>query len=87
MDQHYKADWRDLLRHLANVCFVGSYLCFERGCIIAAACCTLSGEVLLMPSAFKQKSWSTIFVCMLFIVLAAVTICKFFFDIDLLLLL
>jgi hypothetical protein len=84
MDQDYKADWRDWLRHLANVCFIGSYLSFERGCIVVAACCTLSGEILLMPSAFKHGSWSTILVCILFIVLAAVTICKFFFGVDLL---
>jgi hypothetical protein len=86
MDQDYKADWRDLARHIANIFFVASYLSFERGCVIAAACCTLSGEILLIPSAFKHKSWSTVLVCFLFIILATVTICKFFFGVDLLLL-
>ena len=70
----YKTDWRDAIRHLSNFCFVGSYLFFERSMIIPAACCTLVGELMLAPSAIKQRSWSTLIVGGLFFVLALGTL-------------
>lgn len=75
-EMSYKTDWRDNLRHVSNFCFIGSYLCFERGHVLAGACFTLVGESLLAPSALKQKSWSTIMVGSIFLVLALSTIAR-----------
>jgi hypothetical protein len=72
----YNVTWHDQVRHLSNVCFVGSYLCFERGLITAGACFTLMGEILLAPSAMKQKSWSTVIMGSVFGVLALGTLTR-----------
>ncbi len=72
----YDTDYRDTLRHFANFAFVGSYLCFERGLLWQGACCTLTGELLLAPSAWKHKSWSTIVVGALFFTLALGTLSR-----------
>ncbi len=72
----YDTDWRDQLRHFANFAFVGSYLFFERGMLVPGACCTLTGELLLAPSAWKHKSWSTIVVGGLFFTLALGTLSR-----------
>jgi hypothetical protein len=78
-EMKYKTDWRDVIRHLSNLCFVGSYLFFERGMIAPAACCTIAGEIMLAPSALKQKSWSTVIVGGLFFVLALGTLSRTLF--------
>ena len=75
----YKTTWQDSIRHLSNLCFVGSYLFFERSMIIPAACCTLAGELMLAPSAIKQRSWSTVVVGGLFFVLALGTLSRSLF--------
>ena len=75
----YQTDWRDGFRHLSNLFFVLSYLNFENGHVVAAAGCTLLGEVLLVPSAIKQKSWSTIASSALFLGLALSTLGRGFF--------
>ena len=72
----YETDWRDRARHVANFCFIGSYLSFERGHVMVGACFTLLGESLLAPSALKQKSWSTIMVGSIFLTLALSTIVR-----------
>jgi hypothetical protein len=74
----YRTDWRDTLRHFANFVFVGSYLFFERGMVVQGACCTLVGELLLAPSAWKHRSWSTIIVGGLFFTLAIGTLTRSF---------
>lgn len=76
IDMKYKTDYRDTLRHFANFAFVGSYLFFERGMVVQGACCTLTGELLLAPSAWKHKSWSTIIVGALFFALAIGTLSR-----------
>ena len=70
----YQTDWRDAVRHLSNLFFVMSYLNFEGGHIVLAACCTLTGEVLLAPSAIKHRSWSTVASSALFLGLALSTL-------------
>ena len=70
----YQTDWRDGFQHLSNLFFVLSYLNFENGHVVTAAGCTLLGEVLLAPSAIKQKSWSTIASSALFLGLALSTL-------------
>lgn len=70
----YQVTWHDTLRHIANCLFVGSYLCFEHGYVLPAATCTLVAESLLIPSAIKQKSWSTIASSALFLGLALSTL-------------
>jgi hypothetical protein len=75
----YQTDWRDGFRHLSNLFFVLSYLNFENGHVVTAAGCTLLGEVLLVPSAIKQKSWSTIASSALFLGLALSTLGRGFF--------
>lgn len=72
----YQTDWRDTARHFANFTFVGSYLFFERGMVLQGAFCTLTGELLLAPSAWKHRSWSTIVVGGLFFTLALGTISR-----------
>ena len=72
----YETDWRDTARHFSNLCFVGSYLFFERGMAVQGACCTLLGEMLLAPSAMKQRAWSTVALGSLFFVLAIGTISR-----------
>lgn len=72
----YKTDWRDTLRHFSNLAFVGSYLFFERGMILPGACCTVTGELLLAPSAIKHRSWSTVVVGGVFLALALGTITR-----------
>jgi hypothetical protein len=73
----YKTDWRDKVRHIANMCFVLSYLNFENGHIAIAACCTLVGELLITPSALKHRSWSTVAVSAVFMVLALSTVYRY----------
>lgn len=72
----YKTDWRDLLRHVANFCFIGSYLCLTSSLLVAGSLFTIVGECMLAPSAFKHKSWSTILVAGVFLTLAISTLCK-----------
>jgi hypothetical protein len=74
---NYQTDWRDNLRHLANVCFIGTYLFFDRAMILQGACCTIVGELLLAPSAVKHRSWSTIIVGGISLFLALRTITRF----------
>ena len=76
----YETDFRDTLRHFSNLCFVGSYLFFERGDVVPGACCTLIGEILLAPSAVKQRAWSTVALGSLFFVLAIGTISRSLFS-------
>lgn len=72
----YKTDIRDELRHVANFGFIGSYLCLERGHLVAGALFTIVAELLLFPSALKQKSWSTLMVGSIFLVLALSTLTR-----------
>ena len=74
----YETDWRDAVRHLSNLFFVMSYLNFEGGHVVLAACCTLTGEVLLAPSAIKHRSWSTVASSALFLALALSTLARTF---------
>ena len=74
----YKTDWRDHIRHYSNLAFIGSYLFFEHGMVVPAACCTLMGESLLAPSAIKHRSWSTVIVGGVFLALALGTIARSF---------
>jgi hypothetical protein len=74
MGMKYQTTWQDHVRHLSNVCFVCSYLFFERGMVIPGACCTLLGETLLAPSAIKQKAWSTVAIGSVFFFLAIGTL-------------
>jgi len=73
---NYQTDWRDNLRHLANICFIGTYLFFDRGMVLQGACCTVVGELLLSPSAIKHRSWSTVIVGGIFLFLALGTITR-----------
>lgn len=75
----YKTDWRDNLRHLSNLVFISSYLCLERGFVIQGAALTILGETLLAPSAIKQRSWSTVLVGGIFLVLALGTVTRLSF--------
>ena len=75
----YQTDWRDQLRHFSNLAFVGSYIFFERGMVVPGACCTLTGELLLAPSAIKHRSWSTVAVGTVFFVMAIGTISRSLF--------
>lgn len=70
----YKTDWRDFLRHIANFCFIGSYLCLSNSMLVAGSLFTLVGETMLAPSAFKHKSWSTVLVAGVFLTLALSTL-------------
>ena len=70
----YKTDIRDELRHVANFGFIGSYLCLERGHLIAGALFTIVAESLLFPSALKHRSWSTLLVGGIFLCLALATL-------------
>lgn len=70
----YKTDWRDTLRHVANFCFIGSYLCLSNGMLISGSLFTLVGESMLAPSALKHKSWSTVLVGGIFLFLALSTL-------------
>ena len=76
---NYKTDWRDTARHFSNLAFVGSYVFFERGMVVPGACCTLTGEILLAPSAIKHRSWSTVAVGTVFFVMAIGTISRSLF--------
>ena len=76
MGMKYQTDWRDTLRHFSNLAFVGSYMFFERGMVVPGACCTLTGEILLAPSAIKHRSWSTVAVGTVFFVMAIGTISR-----------
>ena len=73
---NYQTDWRDTLRHLSNLLFISSYLCLERGFTVQGACFSIAGEFLLAPSAIKQRSWSTILVGGIFLVLALGTVVR-----------
>jgi hypothetical membrane protein len=75
----YQTDWRDTLRHFSNFCFIGSYLFFERGMVLQGALCTVTGEMLLAPSAIKHRSWSTVIVGGVFLFLALGTITRSLF--------
>ena len=66
----YQETWQDYLRHVANLFFVLSFVNFEHGRVMTASVCTLAGELLLAPSAFKHRSWSTVATGALFIGLA-----------------
>ena len=74
----YKTDLRDELRHLANFGFIGSYLCLERGHLVAGALFTIASELLLFPSALKHRSWSTLLVGGVFLFLACSTLARSF---------
>ena len=73
----YQVCWRDHVRHVANMFFVLSYLNFENGHVAIAACCTLAGELLVVPSALKHRSWSTVIVSAVFMVLALSTVYRY----------
>ena len=72
----YQTDWRDTARHVANACFIGSYLCLSNGFLEAGSLFTLVGESLLAPSALKQRSWSTVIVGGIFLALALGTLTR-----------
>jgi hypothetical protein len=72
----YQTDWRDTARHVANACFIGSYLCLSNGLLVAGSLFTLVGESLLAPSALKQRSWSTVVVGGIFLALALGTLAR-----------
>ena len=72
----YQETWQDYLRHVANACFVGSYVCLSNGALVTGSVFTLVGESLLAPSALKQKSWSTMIVGGIFLTLAVSTIAR-----------
>ena len=72
----YETDWRDTVRHYSNLCFIISYVCLEHAFLIAGASFTIAGELLLAPSAFKHRSWSTVAVGVVFLVLAIGTITR-----------
>lgn len=75
----YQVCWRDRLRHVANFVFILTYIFFERGMVVPGAICTLLGESLLIPSAIKQKSWSTWIIAGIFIVMSLGTLTRNFF--------
>ena len=75
----YKTDYRDTLRHFANFGFVGSYLCLERGYLVAGALFTIVSELMLAPSAIRHKSWSTLLVGGVFLALACGTLVRSLF--------
>ena len=75
----YKVDWRDHVRHIANACFIGSYLCLTNGMLVVGSLFTIVGESLLAPSALKQRSWSTLLVCSIFLTIAVGTIARSLF--------
>lgn len=70
----YKTDWRDTFRHIANFCFVGSYICLSNSALVLGSLFTLVGETMLAPSAFKHKSWSTVIVGGIFLIMALATL-------------
>ena len=70
----YNTDWRDTFRHIANFCFIGSYLCLSNGMLIPGSLFTLVGESMLAPSALKHRLWSTVLVGGIFLVLALNTL-------------
>ena len=70
----YRVCWRDRLRHVANFCFIVTYICFENGRVVPGAIFTLLGETLLIPSAIKHKSWSTWLVAGVFIAMSLGTL-------------
>lgn len=70
----YDTDWRDTLRHIANFCFIGSYLCLSNGALVFGSLFTLVGESMLAPSALKHRSWSTVLVGGIFLALALHTL-------------
>jgi len=72
----YQTDWRDGARHLANACFIGSWLCLSHGLLVGGSLFTLMGESLLAPSALKQRSWSTLIVGGIFLTLALGTLSR-----------
>jgi len=72
----YKTDYRDWLRHIANACFIVTYICFENGLVGYGALGTLIGEALIIPSAIKHKSWSTWIVAGIFIMLSLGTLSR-----------
>jgi hypothetical protein len=72
----YETTWHDHVRHLSNLVFICSYLCLERGFVIQGATLTIVGETLLAPSAIKQRSWSTVLVGGVFLVLALGTVTR-----------
>lgn len=72
----YKECWRDQARHVANACFIGSYICLTNNMMILGSLFTIVGESLLAPSALKQRSWSTLLVCSVFLTLAFATIAR-----------
>lgn len=72
----YETTWHDTARHIANACFIGSYLCLSNGLLVAGSLFTLVGESLLAPSALKQRSWSTVIVGGIFLTLALGTLTR-----------
>ena len=72
----YQTDYRDTLRHFSNLAFIGSYLFFENSYVVPAAFCTLAGELLLAPSAIKHRSWTTVAMGGVFLILAVGTIVR-----------
>ena len=74
----YQVDYRDHMRHVANACFIITYLAFEQKHVVLGAVFTLLGESLLIPSAIKQKSWSTYIVAGVFIMLSLGTLSRIY---------
>ena len=72
----YETDWKDQARHIANACFIGSYVCLTNGMLISGSLFTILGESLLAPSALKQRSWSTVLVGGVFLFLALSTLTR-----------
>lgn len=74
MGMNYQTTWHDNARHIANACFIGSWLCLSHNLLVAGSLFTLVGELLLAPSALKQRSWSTLLVGGIFLTLALGTL-------------
>lgn len=72
----YNLTWQDHIRHIANFCFVASYICLVNGLMISGSLFTIVGEFLLAPSALKQRSWSTLIVCSIFLAIATHTLAR-----------
>ena len=53
-------------------------MCLSHGIIVPGSLFTLVGELLLLPSALKQRSWSTILVAVVFVFLALATLSREF---------
>lgn len=70
----YARDWRDWARDLANVCFIIAYLVLLDKGVFLGAILTGIGEVLLIPNAIKTKSYTTVVIAGIFIVISIASI-------------